>query len=136
MVSHDGGASGGQDDSLFGTGIQQLIGMNVKEVVTRAGSFVIIDLVGPELPTRPLLDTAVLWIYMSAWRIDVEGYPVVGHEDARSDIREAVSLLGDRVLTGLEVDPGAIDATFRFGSISLKVFFPCGSLYPRTVPVK
>lgn len=100
-----------------------MIGMRAKTVALRAGNFVIIDLAGfSEHPERPLFDTGVLRIYLAAWRLDVEGYPIAGHEDARPDMREATSLIGERVLTDVVAGPDDIDAVFQFEDISLKVF--------------
>ncbi len=119
---NDGGAAQGGEGGVFTTLMQELIGMRAKEVVLRAGSFVIIDLAEPAERPAMLFDDGVLWIYMAAWRLDVAGRPVVGHEDARPDIRAAASSIVGRVLTDVQEDSDHLDVVFHFGDVSIKVF--------------
>ncbi|PRX12578.1 hypothetical protein [Actinoplanes italicus] len=108
--------------SSFTAFMRHLVGIQVKDVVLQAGSFVIIDLVGSAERPAELFDDAVLWIYMAAWRLDVAGQPMVGHEDAQPDMRAAVSSIVGRALTSAQEDLDRLDVVFHFGDVSIKVF--------------
>lgn len=109
---------------------------NIKGVKpTRAkqghGSFITIDFgrdFSEEIKTRAGIKIRHygewrLWIYMCAWRIDINKTPCAGSEDSREKIESCLSELGQRELNEVAILNDAFDAKFTFGKdLELNLF--------------
>lgn len=95
------------------------------------GSFITIDFgrdFSEELKTRT--GTKIrhygewrLWIYMCAWRIDINKKPCAGSEDSREKIENYLSELAQKQLNEVIILNDAFDATLIFGNdIELHLF--------------
>ncbi len=64
-----------------------------------------------------------LWVYMCAWRIDINKTPCAGSEDSREIIEKCLSELVQRELNEITILNDAFDAKFVFGKdLELNLF--------------
>jgi hypothetical protein len=64
-----------------------------------------------------------LWIYMCAWRIDVNKKPYAGSEDSREKIENSLSYIIEKELSDCFIMNNAFDAKLTFGGdIELHLF--------------
>lgn len=106
--------------SLF----QKIVGMKPSRIEFGHGSFITMDF-GRDIPirvkTRKGLSTRChgewhLWKYMCAWRIDKDKKPLVGSNDTREKIENALCELKDKNLESVEILNHAFDTKLIFGN--------------------
>jgi hypothetical protein len=111
--------------------LQKIIGMTPTRAKLGHGSFITIDFgrdITEQVKTRSGMKTRSygewrLWIYMCAWRIDMNKSPLIGSNDPREKIEKHVIELEKRTLTGIQILNDAFDAKFQFGTeIDLYLF--------------
>lgn len=121
---------------IKGTGLARQLLNNIKGVKpTRAklghGSFITIDFgrdFSEEIKTRAGIKIRNygewrLWIYMCAWRIDINKIPYVGSEDPREKIESCLPELVQRDFNEVDILNDAFDAKFTFGKdLELNLF--------------
>ncbi|MEO3930482.1 hypothetical protein ABGB07_42540 [Micromonosporaceae bacterium B7E4] len=55
-----------------------------------------------------------LWVYQSAWRIEMQGAVLASSEDPREALEESVRYLDGRALTAIAIEAPSLSATFSF----------------------
>lgn len=55
-----------------------------------------------------------LWIYMTMWRIDLGGVPIIGSDDTREKIAEELEILEGKKLTNVTINSAAFDVSLFF----------------------
>ncbi len=95
------------------------------------GSFITIDFgrdFSEEIKTRAGLKIRHygewrLWVYMCAWRIDINHIPCAGSEDSREKIESCLFELSQRELNEITILNDAFDAKLKFGKdLELNLF--------------
>jgi hypothetical protein len=110
---------------------KQIKGLKPTRAKQGHGSFITIDFgrdLSEEVKTRSGTKTRYygewrLWVYMCAWRIDINKKPCAGSEDSREKIENCLSELVQRELNEVIILNDAFDATFIFGdNVELHLF--------------
>ena len=94
------------------------------------GSFITLDFgreLSEEINTRAGIKIRYygewrLWVYMCAWRIDINQIPCAGSEDAREKIEKCLSELAQMELNKITILNNAFDTKMTFGNIDLHLF--------------
>lgn len=111
-------------DFLFAEHLfQDVLGKKPTRVKAGYGSFITIDFgkdIPKELKTRKGIITQYfgewhLWIYMCAWRIDIEKKPFLGSNDSKEVIKNHLNEIEKRVLKKVDILNAAFDAKLTFG---------------------
>ncbi|MEP7134621.1 MAG: hypothetical protein ABI904_06785 [Chloroflexota bacterium] len=107
--------------------IAPLIGMKAWGVSLGIGSFVTIEF-GKALPSDKVTGRQHgewhLWIYCSAWRLETEKEVIVGSEDERSILEDAIQQLNGTLLNSVTITRPAFDTIFEFDGLNKIRVFP------------
>jgi len=106
-------------------------GLKPTRAIQGHGSFITIDF-GRDFSEEMKTRTGVkirhygewrLWVYMCAWRIDINKKPCAGSEDSREKIESCLKELAQRELNEVIILNDAFDSTLIFGNdIELHLF--------------
>src|SRR5947207_500299 len=104
--------------------LQKIKGLKPIRVKQGHGSFITIDFgrdFSEEIKTRNGIKIRHfgewrLWVYMCAWRIDMNQIPCAGSEDSREKIEKYLSELANRDLSDIVILNNAFDAKLSFGN--------------------
>lgn len=102
--------------------LSQIIGMRITRSKLGYGSFITMDWgndIVEELKAKHGIEKQVfgewyLWVYMCAWRLEKNGYPIIGAGDERDTIQSKIPLLTGKKLLKAQVLNNSFDVILNF----------------------
>lgn len=114
-----------KDINVLNRSIANLVGKKAWGVKIGHGSFLTIEF---GLPVNGESDQMLhgewhLWVYLCSWRIERDGYFLVGSEDSKNKMIESVKQIDGCQLESFQIHPETLDAVLSFDNkLILRLF--------------